>query len=49
MSSADPKKPFVSQTDKGLNRGPEQVAQNVSAASWKLTAEELVKIGRITV
>jgi aryl-alcohol dehydrogenase-like predicted oxidoreductase len=39
----------VSQTDKGLNRRPEQVAQNVSAASWKLTAEELVEIERIKV
>jgi aryl-alcohol dehydrogenase-like predicted oxidoreductase len=39
-------KPFVSSVIAGATK-PEQVAQNVSAAGWKLTAEELAEIDKM--
>ena len=39
--------PFVSSVIAGATK-PEQIEQNVAAAAWKLTAEEMAEVGKIT-
>ena len=39
--------PFVSSVIAGATK-PEQIEQNVAAATWKLTAEEMAEVGKIT-
>jgi aryl-alcohol dehydrogenase-like predicted oxidoreductase len=39
--------PFVSSVIAGATK-PEQIEQNVAAAAWKLTGEEMTEVGKIT-